>query len=116
MEPEILAQADPQLVRVLLTNVLSNAWKFTSWKAVASIEFGQTDGEIFAHDDGIGFDMAYAHNLFSPFQRLVAATEFPGLGIGLATAARVVRRHGGKIRAEGRVGRVATIAFRLKAE
>ena len=108
---------DPQLLRVLLENLLSNAWKFTRKKREAKIEFGavQTNGKktYFVKDNGAGFDMTYSDKLFGAFQRLHDSTEFPGTGIGLATVQRIINRHGGTIRAEGTPGKGATFYFTL---
>jgi light-regulated signal transduction histidine kinase (bacteriophytochrome) len=104
-------------VRVLLYNLLANAWRFTSRRSAAHIEVGITRDavtEFFVRDDGAGFDMAYVHKLFMPFQRLHAPSEFEGTGIGLATAQRIVQRHGGEIWAEGVVDRGATFHFTLE--
>lgn len=101
----IEVMGDPRLLRVLLENLLGNAWKFTRPRDVPRIELGETElsGQkvYFVRDNGVGFDMAYADKLFRPFQRLHPASEFDGTGIGLATAERIVRRHGGRIWAEG---------------
>jgi PAS domain S-box-containing protein len=111
------ARVDPQLARTLLENLIGNAWKFTSKTEAPRIEFGavrQENGNaFFVRDNGAGFDMAYARRLFAPFQRLHTLTEFPGTGIGLATAQRIVHRHGGRIWADGRVGEGATFFFTL---
>ncbi|MBO3458845.1 GAF domain-containing protein [Aetokthonos hydrillicola Thurmond2011] len=117
----LLAQGDIRLLRVLLVNLLNNAWKFTSKHAQARIEFGATNTETdipvyFVRDDGAGFDMTYANKLFGPFQRLHGMHEFPGNGIGLATVQRIVHRHGGRVWAEGSVERGATFYFTLVAE
>lgn len=113
------ADADPRLVRVLLENLLGNAWKFTSKIADARIEFGLAEREgksvFFVRDDGAGFDAAHAGKLFGPFQRLHTETEFPGTGIGLATVHRIVDRHGGRVWAHGEVGKGATFQFTLGA-
>jgi hypothetical protein len=109
------AQADPVLAAILLRNLLENAWKFTSKHPTARIEVGETvrDGEPvwFVRDDGAGFNMTYAGNLFVPFQRLHAAGDFAGTGIGLATVQRIVRRHGGRGWIEGAVEKGATYYF-----
>ncbi|MDB4955011.1 MAG: multi-sensor signal transduction histidine kinase, partial [Myxococcales bacterium] len=90
--PELAGNADTRLVRILLDNLLGNAWKFTAKRDRAHIELGKTDTEYFVRDDGAGFDMAYAKRLFLPFQRLHAEAEFSGTGIGLATVRRIVER------------------------
>jgi protein-histidine pros-kinase len=108
---------DFRLLQVVLENLLGNAWKFTANRAHASIEFGKTQANgstaYFVRDNGAGFDPAYADRLFGAFQRLHAATEFPGTGIGLATVQRIIQRHGGRVWAEGAVGRGATFYFTL---
>jgi light-regulated signal transduction histidine kinase (bacteriophytochrome) len=118
--PGLTADGDPGLLRVLLQNLLGNAWKFTSKRADTVIELGAVDdpgGEriFFVRDNGVGFDMAHAGRLFAPFQRLHGASEFVGTGIGLATCRRVVRRHDGRIWAEAAVGQGATVSFTLEA-
>ena len=109
--------ADSKLMRIVLENLLGNAWKFTEKQAKAVIEFGCTKkGEekvYFIRDNGVGFDMAYADKLFAPFQRLHTEEEFPGTGIGLATVRRIIHRHGGKIWTEGQTGKGATFYFSL---
>ncbi len=113
--PDLTAQGDPDLLRIVLQNLIHNSWKFTSKNAGGRIEIGaqDTDGEraFFVRDDGAGFDMRYVDRMFTAFQRLHLASEFPGTGIGLASVQRVIRRHGGKVWAEGKVGEGATIYF-----
>ena len=115
--PGLTARGDRDLLRLLLENLLSNAWKFTSGRASARIEMGAAAihgrPAWFVRDDGAGFDMAYADKLFGPFQRLHSAAEFEGTGIGLAIVHRIVLRHGGRIEAEAAVGRGATFTFTL---
>jgi len=109
---------DGGLLRILLEKLFGNAWKFTGKQPHARIEFGSTlldGGRVFMiRDDGVGFNMSYADRLFVPFQRLHSVDEFDGTGIGLATVQRIVRRHGGKIWAEGEVGVGATFYFTLQ--
>jgi light-regulated signal transduction histidine kinase (bacteriophytochrome) len=108
---------DAQLLDVALRNLLGNAWKFTSRVRDAQVTVGVEDGEgervYFVRDNGAGFDAAYADKLFTPFQRLHGEDEFPGTGVGLATVQRIVRRHGGRVWAEGATGRGATVWFTL---
>jgi hypothetical protein len=115
--PGIIASGDQRLVRILLANLISNAWKFTSSAHSPRITVGRemVDGEsrVFVRDNGVGFDMIDAHRLFGAFQRLHSQSDFPGAGIGLATARRIVNRHGGRIWAEGAVGEGATFYFVL---
>ncbi|MDJ0704809.1 MAG: PAS domain S-box protein [Leptolyngbyaceae cyanobacterium MO_188.B28] len=116
--PNVVVSADAALMRVVLTNLLHNAWKFTRRHSTARIEFGVIDSEeqptYFIRDDGAGFNMAYAKKLFGVFQRLHTIHEFPGTGIGLATVQRVIQRHGGRIWAEGAVEQGATFYFTLE--
>lgn len=111
------ATGDPMLLRSLMENLLGNAWKYTSRTAAPIIEFGCRQvvekREYYVRDNGVGLDMAHAKRLFHPFQRLHHSSQFEGTGIGLATAARIVRRHGGEIRAEGVPGQGATFSFTL---
>jgi PAS domain S-box-containing protein len=113
----LVAPGDPDLIRLVLQNLLGNAWKFTAQRpgAAISVTAGQQDGvEVFmVQDNGAGFDMRYADKLFSPFQRLHSTTEFEGTGIGLAIVQRIVTRHGGQIRANGVPGQGATFRFSL---
>ena len=111
---------DVRLISVLVDNLIRNAWKFSSKHPTARIELGtlEQNGEtvFFVKDDGAGFEMEYADKLFLPFQRLHPTGEFEGTGIGLATAKRIVQRHGGRIWAEGEVEKGATIYFTLGKE
>jgi signal transduction histidine kinase len=117
IEPELTVSGDVRLVRILLGSLINNAWKFTSNKEDATIVVGRegVDGEsrLFVRDNGAGFDMINAHKLFGAFQRLHSQSEFPGMGIGLATVRRIVNRHGGRCWAEGAVGEGATFYFVL---
>lgn len=117
IEPGVLASGDPELFHTALCNLIENAWKFTSKHGQACIEFGELEENgtpvYFVRDDGAGFDQASSKRLFQPFQRLHKVSEFPGSGIGLATAARIVKRHGGRLWAEGAVERGATFYFSL---
>ena len=113
----LFAEADPNLLRVVLSNLFGNAWKYTSNREEAVIEFGATevDGKraYFVRDNGMGFDSAEADKLFAPFQRLRSDKDIEGLGIGLATVASIIKRHGGKVWAEGEPGKGATFYFTL---
>jgi PAS domain S-box-containing protein len=114
--PECVAQGDPRLVRLALDNLLRNSWKFSGKRADARIEFGKTDGQepaFYVRDNGAGFDMTYYKRLFGVFQRLHAASEFPGTGVGLATVQRIINRHGGRAWATGAVNEGATFYFTL---
>ena len=117
ISPDLVVRADAGLMRIVLQNLLGNAWKFTGKRASAHVEVGAQahDGRraFFVRDDGAGFDMAYAAKLFGAFQRLHGAAEFPGSGIGLATVQRIILRHGGEVWAEGVPDRGATIYFTL---
>ncbi len=109
-------QGDPHLLRVLLENLLGNAWKFSAQRDLTRIEFGcvrDDDDVYYVRDNGAGFDMRYVNKLFTPFQRLHATSEFAGTGIGLATVQRIVRRHGGRIWAEAAVDNGLTFHFTL---
>lgn len=109
----VRATGEPMLLRSVLENLIGNAWKFTRVTPDARIEFGFDGKEMYVKDNGAGFDMAYANKLFCAFQRLHSAEEYEGTGIGLATVARIIHRHGGDIRAEGVVGNGATFWFTL---
>jgi PAS domain S-box-containing protein len=118
IQEEIMVSGDPNLLNMLLQNLLENAWKFTSKKAETRISFGITEYQgrqvYYVRDNGAGFDMAYVDKLFEPFQRLHSTKEYPGTGIGLASVKRIIRRHGGQIWAEGEVDHGATFYFTLK--
>jgi predicted ATPase/signal transduction histidine kinase len=115
--PEMVTHGDTQLLRIVLENLLANAWKFTGKRTRAEITVGQTTKEgttvFFVRDNGAGLDQTYAHKLFTPFQRLHAADEFPGTGIGLAIVSRIIHRHGGQLWIEGAPQQGATIYFRV---
>jgi hypothetical protein len=110
-------EGDQELLRLILQNLLENAWKFTAPRTPAIIEFGVTSWEetpaFFVKDNGIGFDMADAERLFQTFVRLHSDPAYPGTGLGLSTVKRIVTRYGGKVWAEGQVGRGATFYFTL---
>lgn len=125
--PGLIVDGDLRLLRLALENLIGNAWKFTGGKEHAKVEFGmleQSETErsssggattYFVRDNGAGFNMEYADKLFQAFQRLHGSSEFPGTGVGLATVRRIIRRHGGTIWAEGKVGKGATFYFTLPA-
>lgn len=113
---DLFAQADPQLLRIALENLIGNAWKFTKNAPEARIEFGSSDPKnsvFYVRDNGAGFNPEYAKDLFVPFKRLHSSDEFPGSGIGLSIVQRVIRRHGGCIEAEGSEGHGATFYFQI---
>jgi PAS domain S-box-containing protein len=117
VSPGMMVNADLDLLKIVLTNLLNNAFKFTGPRPQAHIEVGmiQQDGEpvYFVRDNGVGFDMTYVNKLFSPFQRLHSTQEFPGTGIGLVTVQRIIRRHGGRVWTEAQVEHGATFYFTL---
>ena len=114
---ELKAHGDARLTNIALSNLIGNAWKYSGKTPCAKIEFGalEKDGEkvFYVRDNGAGFDMAHAHRLFVPFQRLHTESQFPGTGIGLAIANRVIQRHGGRIWGESEIGKGATFYFTL---
>jgi signal transduction histidine kinase len=116
IQPNLTASADPHLLRIVLENIIGNAVKFSSRRENACVEvFGDGDGTLAVRDNGAGFDPQYAEKIFAPFQRL-HTNEFEGTGIGLALVQRIVRRHGGTIRAESTPGHGATFMFTLSPQ
>ncbi len=117
IEKELLTKADPDLIRIVLINLLGNAWKFSSRKEVSQIYFGSQNGKeakvFFIKDNGSGFDMANCSRLFEPFKRLHSDSEFPGTGIGLSIVKRIIVKHGGKIWAKSEVDNGAVFYFTL---
>jgi light-regulated signal transduction histidine kinase (bacteriophytochrome) len=113
----LVAEVDPRLLQIALTNLFANAWKFTAKRPDTRIEFGcageNGDKAFFVRDNGVGFDMAHAGKLFGAFQRLHAMHDFPGTGIGLVTVQRIIHRHGGRIWAQSAVEAGASFHFTL---
>ena len=111
------AYGDAALLKVMMGNIIGNAWKYSAGKEDAVIEFSvaENDGKpvYFVRDNGAGFDMAQADGLFTPFHRLHSRDEFPGHGIGLAMVQRIVQRHGGRVWADAKPGLGATFFFTL---
>ena len=115
--PGIVARGDRQLLGMMLENLIENAWKYTGKKTQATIAFGVVDQRgkkmYYVKDNGVGFDMKYADNLFSVFHRLHSSEDYEGTGVGLATVQRIIHRHGGSIWAEAVVDEGATFYFTL---
>lgn len=121
IQPDVKAHADAGLMQIVLDNLLSNAWKYSGRRTITSIAFGMVsreDGteEYYVSDNGAGFDMRHADKLYVPFQRLHSESDFPGAGVGLAAVERIIRRHGGMLRAESRVDQGATFFFTLPGQ
>jgi len=107
----LMACGDPRMVRLVVENLIENAFKFSPSGGL--IEVGEADGVFFVSDQGVGFDMEFAEKIFKPFERLVTEKEFPGTGIGLANASRIVKRHGGNLTVQASPGKGATFFFTL---
>lgn len=117
VQPGMTAHGDVRLLRIVLENLLDNAWKYTARnpRAIVTVGCDSTNGEpqYFVRDNGVGFDMTYAGKLFGPFQRMHTETQFPGTGIGLVTVQRILSRHGGRIWADAEVDKGAVFTFTL---
>jgi signal transduction histidine kinase len=117
IEPDLLVKADKKMMMVVLNNLLGNAFKYSGKNENAEIRFGRKDyyghNLFFVSDNGAGFDMALAHKLFQPFQRLHNPSEFKGTGVGLSTVQKIVEKHGGQIWAESEINKGATFYFTL---
>ena len=115
VQPNLFIYGDESLIDVVVNNLIGNAWKYTGSQAAPQIEFGELRNNespvYYVKDNGIGFESQYAEKIFGPFQRLVRQDEYPGTGIGLATVSRVIQRHGGRIWAEGELGKGAAFYF-----
>lgn len=116
ISPGLSAYGDAALLRIVLENLLSNAWKYTAKQAIPRIEFGKTDNAFFVRDNGAGFNMNHIAKLFQPFQRLHSPQDFSGSGIGLSTVQRVIQKHKGRIWAEGKINQGATFYFTLPSD
>jgi light-regulated signal transduction histidine kinase (bacteriophytochrome) len=115
IQPDLVVWGDLRLMEVVLENLLDNAWKFTAARRAAKVQVGRQTQDaqevFFVADNGVGFDPQYAANLFGVFQRLHAATAFPGTGVGLATVQRILQRHGGRIWVNAAIEKGATFYF-----
>lgn len=116
IENGLVAQGDGKLIYSVLQNLLDNAWKFTALNPLTEISFGADERTFYVRDNGVGFDMKYAKNLFETFHRLHGENEFPGVGVGLATVRRVIERHGGRIWVKSEPGKGTTFYFTLERE
>ncbi len=120
IQPDMITDADPTLMEIVLQNLFENSWKYTAKNIEAKIEFGTTDSSglkgYYIRDNGVGFDEKYEKELFTPFRRLHSESEFEGTGIGLATVKRIIHRHNGIITAKGKVNQGATFYFTLNHE
>ena len=116
VQPNMSLRCDSRLMRIVVTNLVDNAFKYTLYTALPKIEIGCREGVYYIRDNGAGFDMRYVDKLFGAFQRLHSKDEFEGTGIGLATVARVIHRHGGDIWAESEVGAGATFYFTVPSD
>ncbi|HWD40769.1 MAG TPA: ATP-binding protein, partial [Fimbriimonas sp.] len=111
----MVTRGDPEMIRMVLFNLMENAWKYTPPEKTPEVEVGSThDRKFFVRDHGVGFDMRYVDKIWEPFERLHRETEYPGTGIGLANSKRIVTRHGGKMWAESAVGQGTTVYFQLQ--
>jgi|GEM_PF-500421 len=114
VQPGLWAHADPQMIRLVLQNLIENAFKFSAHADEPTVSFGREDGSYYVRDNGVGFDAQYAHKLFRPFERLHADEQYPGTGIGLANVKRIVERHHGRVYAESEPGHGTTFWFTLE--
>lgn len=117
IEPGMVVEGDPALIKLAIAHLLGNSWKFTRKHPAANIAVGLEQGDghrlLYVRDDGAGFDPAYAGRMFTPFQRFHSGADFEGAGIGLAIVQRIVQRHGGKVSAEGKVEQGTTVRIQL---